>query len=127
MPLGIGELKSLQTLSKIVIGGESGFEINKLKDFENLCGKISIVGLEKVKNAIHAREANFSQKRLSELEVRWSDVLDGSRNEILEKDVLNELKPCNDKLTRLKVISYGGLEFPNWVGDPSFILLNTCQ
>jgi Leucine-rich repeat (LRR) protein len=123
MPLGIGELKSLQTVSKIIIGGESRFEIAKLKDLENLCGKISIVGLEKVKNVIDAREANFSQKRLSELEVRWSDVFDGSRNEMLEKDVLNELKPCNDKLIQLKVGSYGGLEFPNWVGDPLFLRL----
>ncbi|KAJ0837270.1 putative P-loop containing nucleoside triphosphate hydrolase, leucine-rich repeat domain superfamily [Helianthus annuus] len=93
MPLGISELKSLQTLSKIIIGGKSGFEITKLKDFENLCGKVSIIGLEKVHSAIDARAANFSQKRLSEFEVAWSDLWDGSRNEVLEKDVLNELKP----------------------------------
>ncbi|KAJ0682703.1 putative P-loop containing nucleoside triphosphate hydrolase, leucine-rich repeat domain superfamily [Helianthus annuus] len=93
MPLGISELKSLQTLSKIIIGGKSGFEITKLKDFENLCGKVSIMGLEKVHSAIDARAANFSQKRLSEFEVAWSDLWDGSRNEVLEKDVLNELKP----------------------------------
>ncbi|KAD1547182.1 hypothetical protein E3N88_42645 [Mikania micrantha] len=120
MPLELGESKSLQTLSKIIIGGENGFEITKLKDLENLCGKISIVGLDKVQNATHAREANLSQKRLSELEVVWSHVTDGSRNEMLEKDVLNELKPRNDYLKELKIDVFGGLEFPNWVGDPSF-------
>ncbi|KAJ0478444.1 putative leucine-rich repeat domain superfamily [Helianthus annuus] len=97
MPLGIGELKSLQTLSKIIIGDESGFDISKLKDLKNLCGKISIVvGLDEVQNTIHAHEANFSQKRFSELDVEESDVLDGSRNEMLEKEVLNELKPRNE-------------------------------
>ncbi|KAJ0682254.1 putative P-loop containing nucleoside triphosphate hydrolase, leucine-rich repeat domain superfamily [Helianthus annuus] len=123
MPLGIEELKSLQTLSKIVIEGKSGFEIAKVKEFKNLCGKFSIVGLDKVENAIHAREANFSQKRLSELELVWSDEPYGSRNEVLEKEVLTELKPSNDKLIQLKIRSYGGLEFPNWIGDSLFLHL----
>ncbi|KAJ0672802.1 putative P-loop containing nucleoside triphosphate hydrolase, leucine-rich repeat domain superfamily [Helianthus annuus] len=123
MPMGIGELKSLRTLSKIIVGGENGFVITKLKDLENLCGKLSIVGLENVQNAIDARMANLSQKRLSELEVVWSDVPHGSRNEMLEKEVLNELKPRNDKLIQLIITSYGGLEFPNWVGDSSFLHL----
>ncbi|KAJ0716977.1 putative P-loop containing nucleoside triphosphate hydrolase, leucine-rich repeat domain superfamily [Helianthus annuus] len=105
MPLGISELKSLRTLSKIIIGGKSGFEVTKLEGLENLCGKVSIVGLDKVQNARDARVANFSQKRLSELEV------------------LNELKPRNDKLIQLKIRSYGGLEFPNWVANPSFLHL----
>ncbi|MFS7926347.1 putative leucine-rich [Helianthus anomalus] len=119
-----GELKSLQiTLSKINIASESGSEIAKLKDFKNLYEKISVVGLEKVQNATYAHEANFSQKKLSELELVWSDWLHDSRNEMLEKAVLNELKPCDDNLIQLEIRSYGGLEFPNWIGDPSFILL----
>ncbi|KAD6452973.1 hypothetical protein E3N88_07678 [Mikania micrantha] len=123
LPLGICELKSLQTLSRIIIGGSNGFEITKLKDFENLCGEVSIVGLEKVQNATDASVANFSQKRLSKLEVVWSHMWDSSRNEMLEKEVLNELKPRNDKLMQLKIRSYGGSEFPKWVGDPLFIHL----
>ncbi|KAM0007470.1 putative leucine-rich repeat domain superfamily, winged helix-like DNA-binding domain superfamily [Helianthus debilis subsp. tardiflorus] len=120
MPFGICELKSLQTLSKIVIGGERGFEIARLKEFKNLCGKICIEGLDKVQNAIHVREANFSQKRLSVLEVVWSDE---PYDEMLEKEVLNELEPRNDKLIQLVIRSYGGLEFPEWVGNPSFLHL----
>ncbi|KAJ0478529.1 putative P-loop containing nucleoside triphosphate hydrolase, leucine-rich repeat domain superfamily [Helianthus annuus] len=126
MLLEIGKLKSLQiTLSKIDfhIESESGIEIAKLKDFENIYGKISVVGLEKVHNAIYAHDANFSQKRLSELELVWSDELYDSRDGMLEKAVLNELKPCQDELIQLKIRSYGGLEFPKWVGDPSFLNL----
>ncbi|KAJ0478496.1 putative leucine-rich repeat domain superfamily [Helianthus annuus] len=124
MLLEIGELKSLQiTLSKINIESECGTEIAKLKDFKNLYEKISVVGLEKVQNAIYAHEANFSQKKLSELELVWSDELHDSRNELLEKAVLNELMPCPDKLIQLEIKSYGGLEFPNWVADPSFLHL----
>ncbi|KAD6453342.1 hypothetical protein E3N88_08047 [Mikania micrantha] len=123
LPLRICELKSLQTLSRIIIGGSSGFEITKLKYFENLCGEVSIVGLEKVQNATDASVANFSQKMLSKLEVVWSDMWDSSRNDMLEMDVLNELKPRNDKLIKLKIKSYGGSEFPKWVGDPLLVHL----
>ncbi|PWA59794.1 NBS-LRR resistance-like protein [Artemisia annua] len=120
MPLGIGEFKSLQTLSKIIIGGENNFPITELKNFENLHGKVSIEGLEKVKYATEAREADLSQKRLTEFEVEWSDVSDASRKDTAEIDVLDALKPYNDCLKRLGIVNYLGLEFPKWVGDPSF-------
>nr|XP_043628361.1 putative disease resistance RPP13-like protein 1 [Erigeron canadensis] len=123
LPSGIGDLTNLQTLSKIIIEGENGFEITELNGLKNLCGKISIHGLDKVQSSIHAREANFSIKRLSELDLEWSDVFDVSRKEMVEKEVLNELKPRNESLKQLKVVSYGGTELPNWVGDPSFLRL----
>ncbi|CAI9277651.1 unnamed protein product [Lactuca saligna] len=123
MPLGIAELKSLQTLSKIIIEGDDGFSMTSLKDLKYLQGKISITGLEKVQSAMHAQELNFSQKRISELEVEWSDVFDCSRKETLEKEVLCGLKPHNDDLIKLGIVSFGGKEFPNWVGDPSFLRL----
>ncbi|KAJ9547004.1 LOW QUALITY PROTEIN: hypothetical protein OSB04_019547 [Centaurea solstitialis] len=120
MPLGLSELKSLQTLSKIIIGGDNGFPITKLKDLKNLHGVISIEGLDKVQDAMHARGETLLQMRLSVLNMEWSDVLDGSRKEALEKEVLNVLKPRNDSLKRLGIVSYGGIEFPNWVGDHTF-------
>ncbi|KAK1407011.1 hypothetical protein QVD17_38621 [Tagetes erecta] len=132
MPLGLGELNNLQTLSRIVVGGESRFEIAKLKDFNNLCGKVSIKGLDKVKTTLDVRVANFSLKKLSEFEIEWSDESNGSRNEMLENEVINELKPCNDHLEQLKITSYGGSKFPNWVGCPSFrhlkhMLISDCK
>ncbi|GKA52199.1 NB-ARC domains-containing protein [Tanacetum coccineum] len=120
LPLGFAKLKTLQTLSKIIIGGENDFSITQLKDFENLHGKVSMEGLEKVKNEREAREANLSQKRLTEFEVEWSDVSDASRKDTTENEVLGALKPYNDCLEKLGIVNYLGLEFPKWVGDPSF-------
>ncbi|KAL7607659.1 hypothetical protein Lser_V15G13845 [Lactuca serriola] len=120
MPLGVLELKSLQTLYGIVIEGDDGFSISDLKDSKDLQGRISIKGLEKVRGSMHAQKANLSEKRLSELQLEWSDVFDGSRKETLEKEVLNALKPCSDNLKSLEIVSYGGIEFPIWVGGPSF-------
>ncbi|KAJ0478855.1 putative P-loop containing nucleoside triphosphate hydrolase, leucine-rich repeat domain superfamily [Helianthus annuus] len=117
LPLGIGELKSLQTLTRIIIGGNNGFAITELKGLKDLNGEISIEGLNKVQSSMHAREAKLSFKGINKLELKWDD---GSASETLEKEVLNELKPRSDKLKMLEVECYQGMEFPNWVGDPSF-------
>ncbi|KAD6453172.1 hypothetical protein E3N88_07877 [Mikania micrantha] len=68
LPVGIGELRSLCTLTKIIIGGdEEGFAITELKGLSNLRGEISIEGLHNVQSATHAREANSSLRRLTKL------------------------------------------------------------
>ncbi|PWA54306.1 NBS-LRR protein [Artemisia annua] len=120
MPLGIGDLKSLQTLSKIIIGGENDFSITELKNLENLHGKVSIKGMENVKFATEAREADLSQKRLTEFEVEWSDTSDASQKDRNENAILDALKPYNDCLEKLGIVNYLGFEFPKWVGNHSF-------
>ncbi|PWA81330.1 NBS-LRR resistance-like protein [Artemisia annua] len=122
MPLGIGELKNLH-LSKIIIGGDSNFAITELKNLKNFHRQVSIHGLDNVQNTLQAKELNFSQKGFSELKVEWSDTFDGSQNETLEKEVLDSLKPNNKYLKDLVVVSYGGIDLPNWIGDPSFLRL----
>ncbi|KAJ0673191.1 putative P-loop containing nucleoside triphosphate hydrolase, leucine-rich repeat domain superfamily [Helianthus annuus] len=120
LPFGIGELEGLQTLTKIIIEESVGFAINELKGLANLHGKVSIEGLHKVQSAKHAREANLSLKKITGLELQWVDVFDGSRMDTLEEEVLNELKPNSDTLKTLSVVSYGGTQISNWVGDRSF-------
>ncbi|KAJ0717441.1 putative virus X resistance protein-like, coiled-coil [Helianthus annuus] len=116
-PMGIGELKSLQTLTKIVIGGDSGFAITELKGLNNLGGKLSIEGLCKVQSAVDAHEAKLSLKKLTKLALNWGE---DSQHGTHEKEVLEELKPDSEWLKELAVKSYGGIEFPKWVGHPSF-------
>ncbi|KAM0010680.1 putative virus X resistance protein-like, coiled-coil [Helianthus debilis subsp. tardiflorus] len=127
LPFGIGELESLQTLTKIIIEGDDGFAINELKGLTNLHGEVSIEGLHKVQCAKHAQEANLSLKKITGLELQWVDEFDGSRIGTHENDVLNELKPNSDTLRELSIVSYGGTQFSNWVGDRSFHeLANVC-
>ncbi|CAI9261756.1 unnamed protein product [Lactuca saligna] len=115
MPLGIGELKSLQTLSSDI-----GLTLTELKNLQNLPGKVCIDGLGNAENAVDAREANFSQKKFSELVLNWGDEFKAYGTGTLGKEVLNELKPHNGTLEKLRIVSYKGMEFPNWVGDPAF-------
>ncbi|KAI3712006.1 hypothetical protein L1987_70555 [Smallanthus sonchifolius] len=123
MPLGISRLTCLQTLPKVIIGGTDEFKIFDLKGLLHLQGQLSIEGLQKVKHSIHAKEANLQQKKyICDLHLEWSDVFDGSRNEITEYEVLEGLRPF-EKLTSLKIVYYMGTKFPSWVGDSSFVCL----
>ncbi|KAK3030307.1 hypothetical protein RJ639_039310 [Escallonia herrerae] len=130
MPLGLCKMASLQTLSKIVLG--RGLKVNELRDLSNLRGALSIIGLHSVMDAQDAREANLTRKEgLEELEMVWSSDFDDSRNEMIEKEVIDLLKPSTN-LRRLEVKHYGGVEFPSWLGDPSFsqlahISLSDCR
>ncbi|KAL7619170.1 hypothetical protein Lser_V15G03629 [Lactuca serriola] len=121
LPLGIGGLTSLQTLSKVMIEEANGFKISDLKELSDLQGRLSIIGLEKVMDPIEAKDANLHQKKgLEVLEMKWSDnVLDDSRDETIEYEVLEELRPP-PKLKILKILNNKGTRFPSWVGDPSF-------
>nr|KAJ0216499.1 hypothetical protein LSAT_V11C300149180 [Lactuca sativa] len=58
--------------------------------------------------------------RFSELVLNWGSEFNSHRMETHEKEVLNELKPHNNTLKKLELVSYRGIEFSNWVGDPSF-------
>ncbi|XP_023762378.1 putative disease resistance protein At3g14460 [Lactuca sativa] len=121
LPLGIGGLTSLQTLSKVMIEEVNGFKISDLKELSDLQGQLFIIGLDKVINPIHAKDANLHQKKgLEVLEMEWSDnVFDDSRDETIEYEVLKELKPPH-KLKNLYILNNKGMRFPSWVGDPSF-------
>ncbi|XP_023762382.2 putative disease resistance RPP13-like protein 1 [Lactuca sativa] len=120
MPLGIGGLTSLQTLTKVFIEEGNGFKISDLKGLSDLQGRLSIKGLDTVKNSIEAKDANLHEKKgLDVLKMEWSDLFDDSRNEMIEYEVLKELRP-HPKLKKLKIFNNNGMRFPSWVGDPSF-------
>ncbi|GJY50679.1 NB-ARC domains-containing protein [Tanacetum coccineum] len=128
MPLEIGEIKSLQTLSnKVVVVENNDLFISLLRNLKNLQGEIYIDELQKVQSARDIQGVNLSQKRVSELHMEWIDVFDDSRNEKLEKEVLDALKPHGDNLKDLVIESYGGKSFPNWIGDPSFLRLTNVR
>ncbi|KAK3014541.1 hypothetical protein RJ639_008315 [Escallonia herrerae] len=130
MPVGLCKMASLQTLSKIVLG--RGLKLNEMRGLSNLRGALSIIGLQCVMDAQDAREANLTCKQgLEEPDMVWSSDFDDSRNTMIEKEVIELLKPSTN-LRRLEVKYYGGVECPSWLGDPSFsqlahISLSDCR
>lgn len=121
MPSRIGNLTSLQTLSKIILDKNNTLMVIELRGLSDLRGKLAIIGLHNVMNVQDAREANLlCKQRLEDLTLTWSSGFDDSRSETLEYKVLEVLKP-HTKLKKLKIVFYGGLEFPSWVCDSSFV------
>ncbi|KAK2974080.1 hypothetical protein RJ640_028912 [Escallonia rubra] len=118
MPLGLCKMASLQTLPKMVLG--KGLELNELQGLSNLRGALSIIGLHNVMDAQDAREANLTCKQdLKELKMVWGSNDDDSRNKMIEKEVIELLKPSTN-LRKLEVQHYRGMLFPSSLGDPSF-------
>ncbi|KAL7616323.1 hypothetical protein Lser_V15G03603 [Lactuca serriola] len=123
MPSGIAGLTCLQTLTKVIIDDDYMFKISDLKGLSDLQGRLSIMGLGKVINPMQAKDANLHQKKgLDVLEMDWGNEFNDSRNEMIEYEVLQELRP-HPKLKILKILFYKGTRFPTWVGNPSFDVL----
>ncbi|KAF2287449.1 hypothetical protein GH714_000517 [Hevea brasiliensis] len=107
----IFQLKCLRVLSL------SGYNISELA---KSIGDLKHLRLENVTDIQHASEANLISKQgLDVLKLNWASEFDDSRNERVERDVLDMLQPHN-KLKELTIRCYGGVTFPAWVGQPSF-------
>ncbi|RVX00433.1 putative disease resistance RPP13-like protein 1 [Vitis vinifera] len=120
MSLRICKLKSLQVLSKFIVGKDNGLNVKELRNMPHLQGGLCISNLENVANVQDARDASLNKKqKLEELTIEWSAGLDDSHNARNQIDVLDSLQP-HFNLNKLKIEYYGGPEFPRWIGDVSF-------
>ncbi|XP_050140344.1 putative disease resistance protein At3g14460 [Malus sylvestris] len=115
MPVHMGRLKSLRTLTAFVLGKSTGSSIAELRELSHLGGKISILNLQNVVGAIDASLKD--KKDLSEVVLSWGPEV--SDESVKERHVLERLQPSVN-LVKLTIRCYGGISFPNWVGDSSF-------
>ncbi|CAK9170540.1 unnamed protein product [Ilex paraguariensis] len=120
MPTGIGKLTNLQTLPKIFVGRSNGLGLRDLNSLLHVRGMLSIVGLENVKDARDAEEANLNHKQnLDELELKWGRDVEHSQNEGLQIDVLDMLQPHRKligQLPLLKELHIEGMDATKSVG-----------
>ncbi|GKV02315.1 hypothetical protein SLEP1_g14770 [Rubroshorea leprosula] len=120
LPSGIGRLTNLLTLSKFIIGKDGGLRLGELKNLKHLQGRLLISDLHNVLNFRDANEANLYEiEGLDELVLQWTNDSQISRNVSNEDKVLGQMKPHHN-LKRFTIKFFCGLEFPSWIGDPSF-------
>jgi hypothetical protein len=120
MPVGIGELKSLQTLTNFVVGKDNGSKIGGLMNLKFLQGRLCISRLENVLDAEDARRANLNgKKNLDELAMKWESADDDLQDAKVAMDVLDMLRPWTT-VKELSIDGYVGVKFPTWLGHPSF-------
>ncbi|KAI3445064.1 hypothetical protein Pfo_001729 [Paulownia fortunei] len=125
MPVEIGKLRSLQTLPKIVLSKVGGLGLRELRDLKLLRGTLAILELQNVTDIEDVKEASLRCKHeLDELQLSWGSDIDNSQDRSSEEDVIDLLQP-HENLRNLKIEFYGGLNFPSWIGDPSFCKLSS--
>ncbi|XP_062086228.1 putative disease resistance RPP13-like protein 1 [Humulus lupulus] len=119
MPPQMGNLKKLQMLPEFVLGKghDNASTIRELGELQQLSGELYIFGLQNVDNVNDALGANLRCKeKLTGLTFYWlGETMDTRR----ESEVLEALQP-HTNLKKLKIYSYAGFNFPNWIGDSSF-------
>lgn len=116
VPPGLGQLKQIRTLTNYIVANDAGCQITELQDLD-LHGKLKIYNLREVKRASDSAKANiFAKKNLDKLLLSWRLPGDTDWEADNSDDVLNALKP-HKGLKVLKVLQYGGVEFPDWMRD----------
>ncbi|XP_027336890.1 putative disease resistance protein RGA1 [Abrus precatorius] len=136
VPLGLGNLCTLQFLSIFAVGAQETkyCTLNELKDL-NLRGKLRINHLDRVRDvALESQNVNLKEKNsLQYLILNWSD--DEEHRDIQTSDslqLLENLQPHHN-LKRLKVNYYPGELFPSWLSlltnivQISFFELYNCR
>ncbi|XP_023890288.2 putative disease resistance RPP13-like protein 1 [Quercus suber] len=120
MPVGIKELKNLQTLSDFVVGKDTGSKIGDLMNLKSLHGTLRISHLENMLDAEDARKANLKgKKNLDALVMKWEFAHDDLQEAEIAIDVLDMLQPWTT-VKELSIDGYVGVKFPTWFGHPSF-------
>ncbi|XP_030964707.1 putative disease resistance protein At3g14460 [Quercus lobata] len=120
MPMGIEELKNLETLSNFVVGKGTRSKIGDLMNLEFLRGRICISSLENVLDVEDARRANLNgKKNLDALVIKWGSPHDHLQDARVAVDILDMLQPWTT-VKELSIDGYVGEKFPTWLGDPSF-------
>ncbi|XP_052111324.1 putative disease resistance protein RGA4 isoform X1 [Arachis duranensis] len=122
MPVGLGKLISLQSLSSFVVGNnkkDTSAKLNELKELD-LRGKLTISNLDLVKDAAsESHETNMrSKKHILDLSLLWwLRVSDSSEYEIRKSEslvLLDNLCP-HQNLRSLEVEGFLGVRFSDWL------------
>ncbi|XP_061981095.1 putative disease resistance RPP13-like protein 1 [Populus nigra] len=117
MPPHIGQLTKLQTLTAFIVGRQSESSFKELGKLRHLRGELHIRNLQNVVDARDAVGANLKgRKHLVSLRFTW----DGDTHDPQHvTSTLEKLEP-NRNVKDLQIDGYGGVRFPEWVGESSF-------
>ncbi|PKI62534.1 hypothetical protein CRG98_017055 [Punica granatum] len=121
----IGDLIKLETLSKFIVGGDSGARLRELKDLQFLREELTIEGLGNVGEVGDAREAALNAKTgLTSLILGWGqdEGPASGRDAESQMQILDCLQP-HASIKNIEIDGYGGTKLPSWIGGLSFVHL----
>ncbi|XP_043705568.1 putative disease resistance protein RGA4 [Telopea speciosissima] len=114
MPVEMGRLTKLQTLTYFIVGKDEGCSLKELKCL-NLKGELTISGLENVTSCgiEEAREVDLKGNKhdFRDLTLEWRHFNTGMNDD--HDDVLEGLKP-HPNLKKLSINNFGSAKYPTW-------------
>ncbi|KAL5999424.1 hypothetical protein ACLOJK_037709 [Asimina triloba] len=133
LPKGMGRMTGLKSLSKFIVGGEGGCEINELRQLNCLQGSLEIKHLERVSSREEAATAELRNKpNLHRLVLEMSSDRgervgsDDAETERMDS-VLEGLRPhANLEEPRLQCSRHNS-KLPSWMEDSSFSKLTRLE
>ncbi|XP_059645018.1 putative disease resistance protein RGA3 [Cornus florida] len=120
MPRGFGQLTSLRTLTRFIVGTCS--TLSELKDLNNLRGQLEIdfqleIGLpegQPRRTSKEAEEANLKGKEYLQSLILGFGCYSDNKKGGLEELLLEGLRP-HETLKKLFIKGYGGVRLPTWM------------